>query len=290
MREFTVYAPAKLNLFLDVIDKRPDGYHNIETIFEKIDLRDEVIIRERPVVSGLEINVEPAVCPGGRGNIVYKALTMLLSEANADLGLEIIIKKKIPVAAGLGGGSSDAAAVLRAVNDKFGLGVSRDRLFAIASLTGKDVPFFLLDNTFAAACGTGEDLKAIDVDWDISHIIIKPDAPKSTKEMYSRLDYYSSDFGKGDIEKVTSAIKTRNLVFLQKSYYNIFEKALGYNSGPVSAAKKILRDSGARPGFLSGSGPSVFCVFKDRGEAMKIAKGLPRKQGMEVFVASSCKN
>lgn len=289
MREIKIFAPAKLNLFLDVIDRRPDGYHTIKTIFEKIDLRDEIVIKERPAADGLDVSVEPAVCPGGKDNIVHKALGALLSEVNADIGLEVIIRKKIPVSAGLGGGSSDAAAVLRAVNDRFTLGVSRERLFAIASLTGKDVPFFLLDSAFAAGYGAGEDLKAIETDLVFSHIIIKPDAPKSTRDMYSKIDDYSSDFGKGDIEKAIAAVRSGDKILLQEAYYNIFEEALGRNSGPVSAAKKILRDSGAGPGFLSGSGPSVFCVFKDRGEAMEIAKGLPGKQGMEVFVVSSCK-
>lgn len=290
MREFTVYAPAKLNLYLDVLAKRPDGYHNIETIFEKIDLKDEIIIKEHGVAKGINVRSDSAACPQGEDNIVYKALSILLRETDTRLGIEVVINKNIPIAAGLGGGSSDAAAVLHAINDKFELGVSEARLFAIAAETGRDVPFFLNGRTFAKGSGTGEKLRTIDSDWSLSHIIIKPDVYKSTREMYRRLDSYSDSFGKGDIKKVISAFKAKDFDLLRESFYNIFEEMLLIYGESVVAAKEILREFGAGMGFLSGSGPSVFCILKEREEAIAVRDRIPEKKGMRVFVATSCKN
>lgn len=289
MRGFTIYAPAKLNLFLDVVDKRPDGYHNIETVFEKIDLKDEIRVKEKRTSAGISIEARPTACPAGKDNIVYNALKALLSEAKVDLGLEITIDKKIPAASGLGGGSSDAAAVLMAVNESFELGVSLDRICAIAAKIGKDIPFFLADKTFAAGSGTGEVLKGIDSDWELSHVIVKPKISKSTQEMYSRLDNRGAVFGKGNVNKTVSAIKAKNPSLLKEAYYNIFEQVLIGHNSPVAAAKKILCGSGAGIGFLSGSGPSVFCVFEEREEAVEIFQRIPKEPDMEVFVATSCK-
>ncbi|MDP2980596.1 MAG: 4-(cytidine 5'-diphospho)-2-C-methyl-D-erythritol kinase, partial [Candidatus Omnitrophota bacterium] len=139
MREIRVFAPAKLNLYLDVMEKRPDGFHNIETIFEKIDLRDEIIIKEKG--RGLKVEVGAADCSRGEENIVYKAAQGLFKETGVKLNLHIEIKKRIPVSAGLGGGSSDAASTLKAINEIFKLGIPDKRLFSIACNIGKDVPF-----------------------------------------------------------------------------------------------------------------------------------------------------
>jgi 4-diphosphocytidyl-2-C-methyl-D-erythritol kinase len=289
MREFTVQAPAKLNLFLDVINKRPDGYHNIETIFEKIDLKDEISIKETKALSGISVKAMPAVCPSGEGNIVYKALKALMLEAKADIGLDVIINKKIPAAAGLGGGSSDAAAALMAVNKGFGLGVSHDRICAIASGIGKDIPFFLGDKTFAAGIGAGEMIEEIDSDWELFHVILKPKMPKSTAAMYSKVDSMGAVFGKGDFKKAISAVRSKDTDMLEEAYYNTFDHILNGQDSPVFAAKKILRDCGAGLGFLSGSGPSVFCIFEQREEAMGTFQRIPKTPDIEVFIAASYK-
>ncbi|MBU1912724.1 MAG: 4-(cytidine 5'-diphospho)-2-C-methyl-D-erythritol kinase, partial [Candidatus Omnitrophica bacterium] len=119
MREIRVFAPCKLNLYLDVLGKRPDGFHDIETIFEKIDLKDEIILKEKG--KGLKVRATPSNCGQGKDNIVYKAAKTLFKEIGISLNLDIEIKKRIPVSAGLGGGSSDAASVLRAINEIFKL-------------------------------------------------------------------------------------------------------------------------------------------------------------------------
>ncbi len=288
MRQFTVYAPAKLNLYLDVLEKRPDGYHNIETLFEKIDLKDEIVIKEK--AKGLDIEVEPInACPSGKDNIVNKALRVLFEEAGAEPGIDITIRKNIPVSAGLGGGSSDAAAALRAVNDMFELGVPFQRLFSIAAGIGKDIPFFMLDAPFAIGKGTGEDLEPIETDSLFSHVVARPNISISTAEMYQRLDNGAQRSKKPGIGigEVTSAIKKKDLVFLEKTYYNIFEEILVGYSQYIDKAKILLSKAGAGPCFLSGSGPSVFSTMKSKKEAMKIFSKIPREKGIDIFLVTT---
>lgn len=286
MRERTVHAPAKLNLYLDVLDKRPDGYHNIRTLFEKIDLADEITIREKG--KGVDIKVgPPGSCPSGKDNIVHAALQALFREAGVNLGLEIIIKKNIPSSSGLGGGSSDAASVLRSVNEAFDLGVSFGQLFSIAAQTGKDVPFFMLDTAFAIGRGTGESLEAIDTDFTLSHVVIKPAISISTAEMYKRVDSHGQSSKGHGIEKIVSGIKDQDISLIRKGYYNIFEEVLGDYVPHINKARTLLSEAGADHSCLSGSGPSVFCTFKDRGDAIEIQKRIPRQKDIEVFLVST---
>jgi len=290
MQEIVVYAPAKLNLYLDVLRKRPDGYHDIETLFEKIDLKDEIIIREKKT-KGIDVKVEPpGVCLSGRDNIIYKAVDLLMKESRRGLGLEIIIKKKIPVSGGLGGGSSDAAVVLTCINKRFGLSIDAKKFFTIATKLGKDVPFFLMDETFVKGTGMGEVLEPIEADIELFHIIIKPPISISTKTMYERLDKYGLiKKTKGfSLDKIISALKDKDLDLLKETSYNIFEKVLGSYAGLVKEAKSLLIQIG-QPAFMSGSGPSVFCIFKEREEAMSALDKIPEKKGFDVFFATSYK-
>jgi len=288
MRKLTVFAPAKLNLYLDVLDKRPDGYHNIKTLFEKIGLTDEITIREKG--KGLDIKVEPqGRCPSGKDNIVHAALEALFKEAGVNLGLEIIIKKNIPVSSGLGGGSSDAASVLRSINEAFELDVSLDRLFSIAASIGKDVPFFMLDAAFAIGQGTGESLEAVGTDFTLSHVVIKPAISISTAEMYKRVNSHPKRPDRHDIEKIVSGIKDQDIASIYKGYYNIFEETLGDYAPYINKAKTLLLESGVAYSCLSGSGPSVFCTFKDREGAMEALKRIPRNKDIEVFLATTYK-
>ncbi len=208
MREIKVFAPCKLNLYLDVLGKRPDGFHNIETIFEKIDLKDELIIKEKG--KGLKVRATPSSCGQGKDNIVHKAVEALFKEAGVALNLDIEIKKCIPVSAGLGGGSSDAASALRAVNEIFKLGISAKKLLSIGSDIGKDVPFFIEDNSFDVARGAGELLEPVESPADFFHVLIKPFISLSTPIMYERIDKFSS-FKKGSLEGALKSIRENNI-------------------------------------------------------------------------------
>ncbi|HAZ10723.1 MAG TPA: 4-(cytidine 5'-diphospho)-2-C-methyl-D-erythritol kinase [Candidatus Omnitrophica bacterium] len=287
MREIKVFAPAKLNLYLDVLGKRPDGFHNIETIFEKIDLKDEIIIKEKG--KGLKVKTTPSNCSQGRENIVYKAAYALFKEARVKLNLDIEIKKRIPVSAGLGGGSSDAASVLKAVNKIFKLGVPAKKLFSIARDIGKDVPFFMLNSPFAVAKGAGELLEKINLNKSLFHILIKPSIPLSTKLMYRRIDKCSFSTKPHSLKGTLNALKKMDVKALEKNYYNIFESALARDNVHINRAKAMLADRGAEHSLLSGSGPTVFCTFKDKEDAKAVFRKMPKDRDTSVFLVKTYK-
>ncbi|MBU4312347.1 MAG: 4-(cytidine 5'-diphospho)-2-C-methyl-D-erythritol kinase [Candidatus Omnitrophica bacterium] len=288
MRQFMVYAPAKLNLYLDVLEKRRDGYHTIETLFEKIDLKDEILIKEK--ASGVEVRVEPLnSCSSGKQNIAYKAIQTLFEARNVKIGLDVVIKKKVPVSAGLGGGSSDAASVLRGLNEQLELGLSPERLFSIAVQIGKDVPFFMLDKAFAIGKGAGEILEPVNVDANFHHIVLKPNIALSTTEMYKRIDGSGVRARKSGIAKMISFLEQNDLASLEKGYYNSFEDVLGSDAREIKKAKDLLANAAAAPGFLSGSGPSVFCTFKSMGEARDALKRIPKERDIDIFLATTYK-
>jgi len=285
MREIRVFAPAKLNLYLDVLEKRPDGYHNIETIFEKIDLKDEIIIKEKG--KGLKVKATSYKCGQGKENIVYKAAREIFKEAGVNLNLDIEIKKRIPVSAGLGGGSSDAASVLKAINDIFKLGIPDKKLFSIACSIGKDAPFFMLNAPLAIAKGTGELLEKVNLAKDLFHILIKPSISLSTRLMYERIDRFGNPCKMHSLKGALRALKNMDVKALEKNYYNIFESVLARNSVHINRAKSLLADKGAGHSLLSGSGPTVFCTFENKKEAEKVLKNIPKNNGMGVFLVKT---
>lgn len=287
MREIKVFAPAKINLYFNILDKRKDGFHNIETIFEKIDLKDEIIIKEKG--RGLKVRVDAAGCSQGKYNIVYKAARAIFKEAGAALNLDIEIKKRIPVSAGLGGGSSDAASVLIAINDIFKLGVTDTKLLAIAADIGKDVPFFMMAASFAVGRGAGEQLKKINLDKDLFHILIKPSISLSTRAMYHRIDRYGFSSRWHSFQDAICALKNMDVEALEKNYYNIFESALARNEDCIDEVKALLARSGSRRSLLSGSGPTVFCTFKSKKDAEKVFKKIPKRKNMSVFLVKTYK-
>ena len=286
MRAIRIFAPAKLNLYLDVLEKRSDGFHNIETIFEKIDLKDEIVLKEKG--KGLKVRATPSGCSQGKDNIVYKAAKALFKEIGINLNLDIEIKKRIPVSAGLGGGSSDAASALRAINEIFKLGVSGKNLFSIASGIGKDAPFFMTDDPFASAEGAGEKIKRINIRKDFFHVLIKPSISLSTKRMYQRIDRCSFSGAKSALKKALLALK-KGAKELEENYYNIFESVLAGDGAHINKAKALLLEAGARHSLLSGSGPTVFCTFERKVEAEKIFKNISGLSSMDVFLAKTYK-
>jgi 4-diphosphocytidyl-2-C-methyl-D-erythritol kinase len=287
MRKIKVFAPAKLNLYLNILGKRPDGFHNIETIFEKIDLLDEITIKEKG--KGLKVKVGTADCGQGKKNIVYKAVQEIFKEIGVTLNLDIEIKKNIPVSAGLGGGSSDAASALKAINDIFKLGIPRGKLLSIATGIGKDVPFFMMDASFAIAKGAGEQLKKINLDKDFFHVVIKPPVSFSTKSMYEKVDRCGFSCRTHSLKPALRAIKNMGVEALEKNYYNAFENVLGRNSVYIDKIKALLAHSGAEHSLLSGSGSSVFCTFRNKKDAEKVFKKITKRNGIRVFCVKTYK-
>jgi 4-diphosphocytidyl-2-C-methyl-D-erythritol kinase len=262
-------APAKLNLFLHVVGRRPDGYHLLQTVFRLIDLEDT--LRFAPRDDGAVRLATPLPGVDEAADLTVRAARLLQAETGTTRGVTIAVDKRIPMGGGLGGGSSDAATTLLALNALWGLGVPRERLAALGLRLGADVPFFLFGrNAFAE--GVGEVLAPLDLPpaW---YLVITPQVSVPTQEIFS-------DPG---LTRNTKPVKIA--VFFAgdgPGFHNDLEPVAVRKYPAVGRALEWLRSAGAA-GRMSGSGASVFAAFSDEAAARRAAEGVP--EGMRAFVA-----
>jgi 4-diphosphocytidyl-2-C-methyl-D-erythritol kinase len=288
MQKLTLKAPAKLNLYLKVLKKRPDGYHDIETIFEKIDLCDKITLRKRK--RDIRVLSQARDIPKDKRNLCFKAAQALLKEAHLDAGAEIRINKRIPVACGLGGGSSDAASVLLGLNRLLSLGFSQDKLLQIGALLGADVPFFLLPHSRALGEGKGERLLPLRIRKRHWYVLVWPRLKVSTHKMYQHPKITLTK-GPCDVRIVSRALEKGDLTALNKRTFNSFESILTKKYKQILEIKKALSSSGACATMMSGSGPCIFGVIKTRKEAQDIGKRLKaRGNAWQVIVTKTYAN
>lgn len=286
MQKLILQAPAKINLYLKVLSKRPDGFHNIETVFEKIDLCDEIALRRRKK-QGIRISCRPQVVRQNSKNLAFQAAQALLAEVGSRQGVQISITKRIPEASGLGGGSSDAASVLLGLNRLLGLGASRRQLLKLAERLGADVPFFFSAGFRALGRGKGEVLTPIKAKRKNWYILVVPKALKvSTRRMYQDPRIVLTKHHVG-VKIVLRALENGDLSALDKDSYNSFEWILQKKYKQISRIKKALKSSGACAALISGSGPCVFGIAQTRKEAMEIKDNLSGRKSWKVIVASS---
>ncbi len=262
----TALAYAKLNLTLDVLEKRPDGYHNIESVFQSVSLFDELEIARCD--KGILVHTDSAIST--EDNICYKAATLFFSESGINGGAEIRLKKNIPIAAGLGGGSTDGAATLKALNTLYGNPLSEKLLLDFSARLGADVPFCLFGGT-AHAVGIGEKLIKLPDLPDCDIIIIKNAQKPSTAELYRRLDECEIP-NHPDTAAAVLAIEQGNLKEACLNFSNVFSYAWG-NS--LKSIENDLTREGAYLSCLSGSGPSVYGIFQ-KGTGEKAFKNLKK--------------
>lgn len=282
-------AYAKINLFLDVISKREDGFHNINSIMHSVSLSDELFFEILPCEKTeivLEIEGNSSI-PDNEDNLIVKAAKEFLKEANEKARIEVYLKKNIPVCAGLGGGSSDAAATLRALNNYYNK-FSEEELLSIASRLGSDVPFCLVGGT-AFCQGRGEILNKIENCPDLSLVISIGRDKVSTPEAYRKIDqlYLNENFDKKTDEKFIKEVVERiyKVDFSSEYFYNVFEKIVPFDSS-VNSIKTSLLGAGARFCLMSGSGPSVFGLFEDDNSALR-AVDILRSCGYTAYFAKS---
>ena len=256
-------APAKVNYRLDVLRRRPDGYHDLRMIMQRIDLCDDILIAES-VEPGIRVSCGAAGVPEGPDNIVWRAADLLLRRAGRPVGLDIRITKRIPVAAGLGGGSSDGATVLMGVNDLLGLGLSDRELMEIGVTLGADVPFFIFKKT-ALAEGIGERLTPMDQVPPAWLVLINPNVPVSTAWVYQNLMLTS--------EKVLTNIPLLygSVAELCSVLANDLEAVTISRYPLIQEIKEKLLSAGASGALMSGSGPTVFGVFAEESTARQAA-------------------
>lgn len=254
-------AHAKVNLGLSVLARRGDGFHEIETLMARISLHDE--IRLEPTDGGVELTVEGAELPTDDGNLAVRAARAYLASAGSDAGVRLHLRKRIPIAAGLGGGSSDAAAVLRGLDAAIGADVD---LAALAKALGSDVPFFLADVPAALARGRGERLEPVDLP-PLDLVVLSPPEPVSAAEAYAALQSFTPRLKLGPLLERLRRGEEPGLV-------NALQPGVVRAHPVVREAIRALRDAGLRGAGMSGSGSSCFGLATDAAEAERIAARL----------------
>lgn len=275
MDKLQLKAYGKINLGLDVIRKRPDGYHDLDMIMQMVDVYDDVII-EKKAGEEIVVKADAAVLSNGKDNLAYMAAKMLFDEFGIKSGVEITIHKRIPIAGGMAGGSSDCATTLIGINEMFNLGLSKQQLMERGVKLGADVPYCVLGGT-AIARGIGEVLTPLPTPPQCHVIIAKPPISVSTAYVYGhvRPDEITK---RPDIEQMTLAIKEQDLNKLSDLLYNVMEEVTVSEYPVIEKLKSIMLENGALNSIMSGSGPTVFGLFDDREKAQAAMKALDSKE------------
>lgn len=275
-------AFAKINLGLDVVRKREDGYHEVRMIMQTIHLYDYLDLSVR-AVPGIYIRTNRSDIPTDDGNLVYKAAKLLVDEFQIEKGLVVRLKKHIPVAAGMAGGSSDAAATMVGVNELFGLGLSQEELMERAVNIGADVPYCIMGGT-ALAEGIGEVLSPLPPMPKCWILIAKPPIDVATKFVYGNLKANELE-QHPDIDAMIRDLKDEKLTDMCSIMGNVLETVTIPAYPVIDEIKKMMLDWGAEGAMMSGSGPTVFGIFSDKEYAKK-AETAVKKSGLvrEVFL------
>jgi 4-diphosphocytidyl-2-C-methyl-D-erythritol kinase len=260
---YTVKAPAKINLALDVLSKRPDGYHDVAMIMQTVALYDTISVRSG--FEGIKLTSDSSKIPIDETNIAYKAAHYLSTKYNVKRGAHIHIEKRIPVAAGLAGGSTDAAAVLKLLNKAWDLKLSKVELMDAGKKLGSDVPFCIQGGTCLAE-GLGEKLTVIKSMPDCYILLAKPNISVSTQEVYQSLNLNEIE-ERPNIPAILQAIENQDLMAISNSMVNVLETVTTKMHPIIVELKQKLMENGAIGSIMSGSGPTVFGVFEDMATA-----------------------
>lgn len=274
-----VKAYAKINLSLDVVGKRQDGYHILKTIMQAIDLYDVIVINK--ISKGIYLYCDKNYIPCDIKNLAYKAADLFINTYNINDGVRINIKKNIPVSAGLAGGSTDAAAVLRAMRDMYKPDLSNEELEKLALKIGTDVVYCINGGT--AICeGIGEKVTKVTSFKNHILVLVKPPFGVSSKEVYGNLDINKIN-KHPDIETVLKAIDEDNIVSLSKNMKNVLENVTLKKHFILKQIKRESMILGATGCLMSGSGPTIFAFFNDMLKAQNCYDKMKSKY-KEVFI------
>jgi len=281
MSEITLQSPAKLNLYLKVINKRPDGFHNIVTLFERIDLFDDLSFCSKQN-EGIKIFCDHPHVPIGPKNLVYKAAKMLKEDFKVKGGVEIRINKRIPVAAGLAGGSSNGATALMGLNKVWKLGLSREKLLPYARRLGSDVAFFLYNCSWGLGTSRGDEIEGLKLKAKLWHILVVPRIKIYSRDVYSRHKLQLTKRN-DNVNILIRNLSNGNILGLGSLLSNDLEIDVVNICPKLLDLKEKLKSFNSLGVMVSGSGPSVFGVTATKKEAQEIAKSLS-KRFSQVFV------
>lgn len=254
-------AYAKINLGLDVLRKRADGYHEVKMIMQTVDLWDHLTF-SLSASQGIELSVGAAPLPVGKENLIYRAAALIMEKKKILQGVRITLEKKIPVAAGMAGGSTDAAAVFHGLNELLGLSMSREEMKELGVQIGADVPYCIMGGT-ALSEGIGEILTPLPSPPPCVLVVAKPDIDVSTKFVYGNL-HVKEIKDHPDIDGMTEALRKGDLDGITNRMGNVLETVTVEAYPVVSELKRVMKVAGAENALMSGSGPTVFGVFKEK--------------------------
>lgn len=277
----SVKAPAKINLTLDVLAKRPDGYHEVEMVMTTVDLADRIDLR---LLSTPEIKLEcsASFVPDDHRNHAFKAARLLQERYGVKKGVSLYIDKQIPVAAGLAGGSSDAAATLRGLNQLWELGLTLDELAEIGAEIGSDVPFCVYGGT-ALATGRGEKIRHVPSPAPCWVVLAKPPIGVSTADVYGNLKVEEIQ-RHPSAELMLQALQQQDFVLMCRALGNVLEEVTLPRYPQVRQIKQLMEESGADGVLMSGSGPTVYALVQKEAKVHRIYNAL-RGFVKDVFVA-----
>jgi 4-diphosphocytidyl-2-C-methyl-D-erythritol kinase len=253
-------AYAKINLFLNVINKRFDGFHDLEMVMASINLFDVLSFFPRKD-NIINVKTEVPITDKIEDNLVYKIANFIQTEFNMETGVDIIIEKQIPIAAGLAGGSADAAATLRGLNKMWKLGLSLEQLAELGLQFGSDIPF-CVHNKLCIAKGRGEQLVFLDTKLNFPILLVNPNIQISTKEVFGRLQ--EDDIKDHKMGDMTSGIYNRNLELVARELFNSLEDIVFEMEPEVQHLKEQMSSWGAEGVLMSGSGATVFALSKNK--------------------------
>lgn len=274
---------AKLNLYLEVLNKRKDSYHNLRTIFERISLSDKISIKKRRD-NLITVSCDSREVPSNSLNLAYRAAKILQDKFKIKSGVSIGIEKRIPVGAGLGGGSSNAATVLLGLNKLWKLKLNRQQLAKLGAQLGSDVPFFVYEVKFARGLGRGDVIKPLSALSGVNlwHILVVPKIHVSTPYIYKKWDAQIHKKGRPGVltrpvpndKMLCLALKKKSLNSIALGLNNVLEKVTVKFYPEVTVVKEKLASCGVKSILMSGSGPAVFGIVASRKEAADLAAKL----------------
>lgn len=276
MVKIRLEAPAKINPYLEVGPLRPDGYHSVRTLMQAVELCDIVEAELAEGKSGIELEVE-GDAPRGEENLCLRCAAAFGAATGVELAGRIRLVKRIPLAAGLGGGSSDAAAVLRALDRAAGARMDRGELFRLAASVGTDVPFFLLGGT-ALGEGRGERVTPLAQAPPLPVLLLNPGTGLSTREVYARFDARGGEEAPvGGVGDLAAALARGDVAGAVAGLHNSLQRAAREMLPEIGELLELAARAGAPGALVSGSGPTVFVLASDEGSAEKMERRLARE-------------
>ena len=283
----TVHAPGKVNLILRILDRRPDGYHNLWSIMHTVELIDDVGIKVTPNLPGIRLTCNTEGLSVDHTNLVSKAAATVLDHAQSSAGLDVRLHKRIPMGAGLGGGSSDAAATIVALNQLLQLGWSTAKMAEVGQALGSDVAFFLYAPS-AIVSGRGEIVRPVTIEGPRWVVLVKPSFGVETKWAYQELAAVRTGVRPLSVQHL--AMDRRNHLTwteLAAAVENDFEAPVFAKYPLLQHVRRTLLEMGAQIALLSGSGATVFGLFDDESAACRAGAGLDASQELQVFVVAT---